>query len=328
MEGLWTTQVGSLPKPPALAKARTEFARGKLPQEDLEAMEREYTKFWMDFQNELGLDIVVDSEMYRGDMATYFAEMMEGMEISGLVRSYGNRYYRKPIAVGPLKRVKSFTLDWWHYAQSLTNKPVKGMITGPYTMAEWSYNNYYDTQEEFVLAMAEVLHEEVVDLEKAGAKYIQIDEPAVSTRPEDLPLAIRAMAVVVDGIEATTGTHICYGDFEAIYPKMLDIPVDVIDLEMANSDFSLLDLFSSRAPFTKNLAMGVVDVHSHIVENKEQVKAGIYKGLDVVPADRLYIDPDCGLKTRSVDEAQAKLAVIVEAVGEVRQELGLENAQS
>ncbi len=280
----------------------------------------------MEFQNDLGLDIAVDAEMYRGDMATYFAEMMDGMEISGLVRSYGNRYYRKPIAVGPLQRVKPFTLDWWQYAQSLTDKPVKGMITGPYTMAEWSYNSFYDTQEEFVLAMAQVLHEEVVALEEAGAKFIQIDEPAVSTRPEDLPLAIRAMAVVVDGISATTGTHICYGDFEAIYPKMLDIPVDVIDLEMANSDYDLLDLFARQAPFTKRLAMGVVDVHSHVIETKDQVKAGIYRGLDVVPADRLYIDPDCGLKTRTVDEAQAKLSVLVEAVGEVRQELGLENA--
>lgn len=326
MEGLWTTQVGSLPKPPALAKARTDCARGRLPQEELVELERKYTEFWVDYQNELGLDIVVDSEMYRGDMATFFAETMEGMEISGLVRSYGNRYYRKPIAVGPLKRVKSFTLDWWQFAQSLTDRPVKGMVTGPYTMAEWSYNAFYDSQEEFVLAMAEVLHEEVADLEKAGAQYIQVDEPAVSTRPEDLPLAIRAMAVVVDGIKATTGTHICYGDFDAIYPKMLDIPVDVIDLEMANSDFDLLDLFSSRAPFTKKLAMGVVDVHSHVIENKDQVKAGIYKGLQVVPADRLYIDPDCGLKTRTVEEAQAKLAVLVEAVSEVREELGLDNA--
>jgi 5-methyltetrahydropteroyltriglutamate--homocysteine methyltransferase len=326
MEGLWTTQVGSLPKPPALAKARTDFARGKLAQAELVALEREYTKFWMDYQNELRLDIVVDAEMYRGDMATYFAETMQGMEISGLVRSYGNRYYRKPIAVGPLRRLKPFTLDWWQYSQSLTDKPVKGIITGPYTMAEWSYNNYYATQEEFVLAMAAVLHEEVADLERAGAQFIQIDEPAVSTRPEDLPLAIRAMAVVVDGISATTGTHICYGDFEAIYPKMLEIPVDVIDLEMANSDFDLLELFKRQAPFTKKLAMGVVDVHNHVIENKEQVKAGIYRGLDVVPADRLYIDPDCGLKTRTVDEAQAKLAVIVEAVKEVRQELDLDNA--
>ena len=308
------------------SKPEPTFARGRLPHEELEALERQYTQFWIEHQNGLGLDIVVDAEMYRGDMATFFAEMMDGMEISGLVRSYGNRYYRKPIAVGPLKRVESFSLDWWQYAQSLTDKPVKGIITGPYTMAEWSYNNFYDTQEDFVLAMAEVLHEEVVDLEKAGAKFIQIDEPAVSTRPEDLPLAIRAMAVVVEGITATTGTHICYGDFEAIYPKMLDIPVDVIDLEMANSDFDLLELFKQQAPFTKKLAMGVVDVHSHVIENKEQVKAGIYKGLDVVPADRLYIDPDCGLKTRTVDEAQAKLGVIVEAVKEVRQELGLDNA--
>jgi 5-methyltetrahydropteroyltriglutamate--homocysteine methyltransferase len=325
MEGLWTTQVGSLPKPPDLVEARAKFARGKLSPEELHELELRYTKFWVEFQDQLGLDIIVDGEMYRGDMATYFAEHLQGMEISGLVRSYGNRYYRKPIAVGPLKRPKPITVEWFRYAQSLTSKPVKGMITGPYTMAEWSFNNYYDTQEAFVLAMAEVLHEEAVDLAKAGAKYIQVDEPAVSTRPEDLQLAIRAMKVVTAGIEATFITHICYGDFASIYPDMLELPVHIFDLEMANSNYDLLELLKT-SPFSKKLSLGVIDVHSHVIETKEQVKQGIYKALELLPPDRLLIDPDCGLKTRTVEEAQAKLRVMKEATDEVRQELGLENA--
>ena len=161
--------------------------------------------------------------MYRGDMVTYFSENMEGLKISGLVRSYGNRYYRKPIAVGPVGRRAPISLEWWEYAQSLTSKPVKGMLTGPYTMADWAFNEYYSTFEEFVLDMARVVHEEAVDLEKAGAKYIQIDEPAVSTRPEEMELASRALGIAAKGLNAHTITHICYGDFALVYDQLVNL---------------------------------------------------------------------------------------------------------
>ena len=325
MSGLLTTAVGSYPKPDYILRARAQVARGKMEPAELNELEMQATAHWMKLQDDMDLDIVVDGEMYRGDMATYFSETMEGFTISGLVRSYGNRYYRKPIAVGPVGRRGPMTVDWWKYAQGLTSRPVKGMLTGPYTMADWSFNEHYPTFEALVLDMARAIHEEVVDLEKAGAKYIQIDEPAVSTRPEEMELASRALGIVAKGVGVTTITHICYGDFDAVYDQLVGLPVDMLDLEMANRGYELLEVFRRRPlPQDKLLSMGVSDVHTHMVESVEEIKAGIMKGLEILPPERLYIDPDCGLKTRLEDEAVAKLRNIVQAVREVKQEQGID----
>lgn len=321
--GLLTTSVGSLPKPPYLLQARNRAAQGKMDPAELRQLELKATEEWVRFQEELDIDILVDGEQYRGDMVTYFAEEMEGFGISGLVRSYGNRYYRKPVAIGPVARKSPITVEMYRYAQGLTDRPVKGMLTGPYTMVDWSFNEYYPTREAFVMEMARVVHEEALDLERAGAKYIQIDEPAVSTRPDEMELAARAMAVVTEGLSAFTITHMCYGDFASVFDKLIAIPVDQFDMEMANSNYELLELFKDKN-FTKTLAMGVVDVHKHTIESLEEVKEGIRRGLGVLPPDRLFIDPDCGLKTRTVDEAKAKLRVIAQAVREVKAELGIE----
>ena len=322
-KGLLTTSVGSLPKPEHLMQARNKAARGEIAPEELEALERKATERWVRTQEELGIDILVDGEMYRGDMVTYFSEHMEGFAISGLVRSYGNRYYRKPIAIGPVGRTDAITIDWWKYTQSLTDRPVKGMLTGPYTIADWSFNEYYSSREAFILEVAQAVHQEALDLENAGAKYIQIDEPAISTRPEEMELASRALAIVTDGLSAYTITHICYGDFAQVYDHLMRLPVDNLDLELANSDYNLLDLFRSK-PTDKGLSMGVSDVHTHQVETVEQIKASILRGLEVFPPERLYIDPDCGLKTRLEDEAVAKMRNMVEAVRQVKQERGIE----
>jgi 5-methyltetrahydropteroyltriglutamate--homocysteine methyltransferase len=321
--GLLTTSVGSLPKPPELQEARNKLARGRIDPQEVERIERQATAFWIRAQEELGLDVLVDGEMYRGDMVTYFSEHMEGFTISGLVRSYGNRYYRKPIAVGPVGRRTPISVRWWQYAQSLTAKPVKGMLTGPYTMADWSFNEHYATREAFILDLARVVHEEALDLERAGAKYIQIDEPAVSTRPEEMDLAARALGIVTRGLSAYTITHICYGDFAAVFDQLLALPVQMLDLETANSGYALLELFRTH-PSDKALSLGVTDVHSHAIESVDQVKQGISRGLEVFSPERLYIDPDCGLKTRTQVEALAKLKVMVEAVREVKAERGIE----
>jgi 5-methyltetrahydropteroyltriglutamate--homocysteine methyltransferase len=320
--GLWTTTVGSFPKPANLEKARSQHARGELAADKLEAMEREETIRVLKRQEEIGLDILVDGELYRGDMTTYFAELMPGFAISNPVRSYGNRYYRKPIAVGPIRRKKPLTVDWWKFAQSQTSKPVKGMLTGPYTMMDWSFNEHYPSREAMAMDLAEAIREEALALQEAGAKYIQIDEPAVSVRPEELPMAVRALGRATEGLKAKTITHICYGDFDVIYPALLDLPVDMIDLELANSRYDLLDRFRSH-PFTKEIGYGVLDVHSHRIESKAEVKQGILRGLDVLKPEQMFVDPDCGLKTRTVEEAFAKLEVMVQAVREVRQEKGI-----
>ena len=322
MSDLLTTSVGSFPKPPELQAARNKMLRGALEYNQLEQMEREATAFWIKSQEELGIDILVDGEMDRGDMVTYFSELLDGFTISGLVRSYGNRYYRKPIVVGPIGRKNPMTLKTWEYAQSLTDKPVKGMLTGPYTIAEWSFNEYYATFEEFVMEVAKVIHAEAVDLERAGAKYIQIDEPAASTRPEEMELVARSMEVVTKGLSAYTLTHICYGEFEAVFDDINSIPVDNLDIETANSNYSLLELFRGRK-YDKHLTLGVTDVHSHQVESLDEVKAGIRKALEIFSPGQLFIGPDCGLKTRTTAESIAKLKVMVQAVEEIKVEMGI-----
>ncbi len=323
VKGLWTTQVGSLPKPPEILAARADFAKGRMPREELKRLELKATEDWVRFQDEIGMDVIVDGEQYRGDMVAFFAEELEGFTRGGLVRSYGNRYYRKPVITGDLRRTHPITLEWWEFAQSLTDKPVKGMLTGPYTIRDWSFDEHYDSREDAVMALAEVIREEAEGLRDAGATFIQIDEPAVSTRMDELELAIKALGVVTAGLDGVhTVTHICYGDFHNAYPKMLDLPVDQIDLEMTNSNFDLLDAFR-EVPFIKSIGLGVVDSHSHRIESEDEVAAGIRRSLGVIPPERTFVDPDCGLKTRTVDEAKEKLRVVVEGTRRVRAEIGL-----
>ena len=318
---LKTTTVGSFPKSDELKAARAKVRRGQMDPKALLEMERSATKEWIEIQEKIGIDILVDGEQYRGDMATYFAENLPGFTISSLVRSYGNRYYRKPIAVGPIRWEKPITVEWFRFAQGLTKKPVKGMLTGPYTMMDWSFNEHYPNRRAFCLGLAEAIHEEVKALEQAGAQFIQIDEPAVSTRFDEVELAVEAMRIATKGIRVKTGTHICYGEFEKVYPQILDLAVDQIDLEFTNSNFDLLSLIR-KTPFTKEVGFGVLDVHSHRVESVEEIKSSIRKGLEVFKPDQLYVDPDCGLKTRLKEEAVAKLTNMVAAAKEVRKELG------
>jgi 5-methyltetrahydropteroyltriglutamate--homocysteine methyltransferase len=324
-KGLLTTTVGSFAKPGYLQRARNQFAAGKLSEEELKQLEKQATREVIELQEQIGLDILVDGEMARGDMVAYFGEHLPGMRLGGLVRSYGNRYYHKPVIEGEVRWQEPITLELWRYAQGLTGKPVKGMLTGPYTIVEWSFDEFYGSRRDAVLAVAQVIRREAQELERAGAQYIQIDEPALSTRAEDLPLAIEGMGAVTEGLKARTITHVCYGDFASVFPQFLDMPVHQFDLEAANSNYDIIDLFRERGfPEDRELAMGVLDVHTHRVEALDEVKAGIKRGLEVVPPERLYIDPDCGLKTRPWDEAAAKLRVMVEAVGQVRRELGIE----
>jgi len=316
-----TTAVGSYPKPAYLMEARRKYLRNQIAKDELADLERRATAEWIRIQEEVGLDLLVDGEQYRGDMVAYFADELSGFAIAGLVRSYGNRYYPKPVVVGPVGRKAPVTISWFKYAQSLTARPVKGMLTGPYTIAEWSFNEHYPTRRALVLELARAIHDEVVDLDRAGARYIQIDEPAIHTRPEeDFELAREAMEIVTDGVSAYTVTHICYGDVPKIYPAMLRLAVDQLDLALKNEEFALLETFK-QVPFTKDIGLGVVDAHSHRVESVEEVADGIRATLRVIPAQQVYVSPDCGLKTRTVEETIGKLRAMVEGTKVVRGEL-------
>ena len=317
---LLTTSVGSLPKPDYLMAARAQARKGDISPAKLKALEEQSTREWIAFQDEIGIDIVVDGEQYRGDMCAYFAEQLDGFTQSGLVRSYGNRFYRKPIITGAVRRTHPMTIGWWKFAQALTPRPVKGMLTGPYTIMDWSFNEHYPSRRATTLALAEVIHDEAKDLERAGAQYIQIDEPAISTRLDEIDLAIEALRIVTKGLRAKTITHICYGNFHALAPKLMQLAVDQIDLEFANRKFELFDDFK-RLRFTKEVGLGLADVHTHRIESVEEVAEALRKALTVFKPEQIFPDPDCGLKTRSVDEAKGKLQSIVEATRIVRDEL-------
>jgi 5-methyltetrahydropteroyltriglutamate--homocysteine methyltransferase len=317
VKALQTTSVGSFPKPEYLTRARTKASKGEISADELRILEEKATTEWLRFQEEIGIDILVDGEQYRGDMATYFAENLDGTEISGLVRSYGNRYYKKPIIVDELRRRGPISVDWFRFAQGQTKKPVKGMITGPYTMMDWSFDEYYGSREEACLAFAKLLHEEAVALESAGAKVIQVDEPALSTRFDELPLLVKAVGTVTKGLEASSVLHTCYGNYNEIFEYFNKLPVDQLDLEMSNSGLDLLDRFK-REHLKKEIAFGVVDVHSHVVEPESLIRERIEKALTIFAPSKLFIDPDCGLKTRSVEEAKAKLRNMTAATRAVR----------
>ena len=330
MPALITNAVGSYPKPDYLAQARTQFSQGKISREELERLEKQATEYWIRLQERVGLDVLVHGEMERGDMVAYFAgepggRTINGMKLGGLVRSYGNRYYHKPIIVGELSWPGPMTVDMWKYAQSLTDRPVKGMLTGAYTMVEWSFDDYYPSRRDAVLGMAPVIRREVEALVEAGAKYIQIDEPAIHTRPaEDFDLAVEAMQITVEGIDCEFHTHICYGEVEEIYPDMLRLPVKQIHLAFKNTDFQYLDMLE-KTPYDggKDLGVGVTDIHTRFIESVDEVKDGIKRTLKLFSPERLWIYPDCGLKTRTMQEAEEKLQVMVDAVRDVKRELGI-----
>lgn len=314
------TTVGSLPKPDYIVDARAKYARGDMKYEELKELEIQATGFWVRMQEEIGLDVIVDGEMYRGDMAAYFAETMQGFQTGELVRSYGNRYYRKPVITGEVKWCGPITLDWWRYAQSLTSKPVKGMLTGPYTIMDWSFNEYYRTRRDATIAIALELRKEVQALVEAGAKIIQVDEPALSTRIDELDFARDAMEIVTGGINAYFICHICYGNFLPVYRHMLSLTVDNLDLETTRRP-KILEEYLQDNPFDKDISYGVIDVHNHEVETEDNIEATIRHALTLFDKDSIWIDPDCGLKTRSVDEAIAKLRRMVAAVSHIREEL-------
>lgn len=317
-----TTAVGSYPKLDYIMEARHKFKKGKITDKKLDEYNKEATSFWIKAQEKLDMDVLVDGEQYRGDMVEFFAENIKGFKKGGIVRSYGNRFYRKPIIVDEIKWTKPVSVEMWKFASSLTKKPVKGMLTGPYTVMDWCFNEYYPGRKSCALAIAREWRKEVEVLVNAGAKIIQIDEPAVSVRPNELSIAIEAMNIITNNLPCYFITHICYGAFEFIYPGMLEVPVDNFDLEMSNSQLDLLELFNKK-PFTKDFSFGVIDVHSHKVESVTQIEGIIRKALNVKDINSLWIDPDCGLKTRTVDETVDKLKAMVTAVKNIRKERNL-----
>jgi len=327
-----TTTIGSFPQTPELRKLRRDYKNQLISEEEYKTKIKEMIKDAIKFQEEIELDVLVHGEFERNDMVEYFGEQLNGVAFSqnGWVQSYGSRCVKPPLIFGDVSREKDMTVEWITYAQSLTNKPVKGMLTGPVTMLNWSFVR--DDQDRRVTAyqMAIAIRDEVKALEVAGIKVIQVDEAALR---EGYPLrdekkkeyeewAITSFRIATSSVKDETQihTHMCYSEFSDIIDAIEDMDADVISIENARSDNSLLKIFKERG-YKGEIGPGVYDIHSPRIPSKEEIIEQINAILEVLPKEKVWINPDCGLKTRKWEEVKPSLKNMVDATKEVRNNL-------
>ena len=326
-----TTTIGSFPQTAELRKARADLRAGRLEPAGYEERMRSEIAHVVAEQDRLGLDVLVHGEAERNDMVQYFAEQLAGYVATdhGWVQSYGTRYVRPPILAGDVHRPEPMTVRWTRFAQSLTDKPVKGMLTGPVTMLAWSFVRDDQPLADTAYQVALALRDEVADLEAAGTAVIQVDEPALretlplraQDRPAYLEWAVRAFRLATSGVRDDTQvhTHMCYADFGDILSAIIDLDADVISLEASRSDFGITAQLSA-AGYPNEVGPGVWDIHSPRVPSVAEIEAGLRRAAAGIEVSRLWVNPDCGLKTRAYPETLASLANLVEAAGRVRSE--------
>lgn len=322
-----TTTIGSFPQTTEIRKARADHRAGELTDEQYNEALKQEVKNVIELQERLGLDVLVHGEPERNDMVQYFAELLDGFVVTenGWVQSYGSRCTRPPIVVGDVSRPEAMTTEWSAYAQSLSDKPVKGMLTGPVTILAWSFKRDDVPLSVSADQIGVALADEVADLEKAGIKVIQIDEPALrellplraEDRPSYLDWAVRAFRLVSLQAEPSTQihTHLCYSEFGQIIDAVAGLDADVTSIEAARSKMELLEDIDET--FHSEIGPGVWDIHSPRVPSKEEIVELIKAALVNVPADRLWVNPDCGLKTRGYAEVEPSLVNMVAARDEV-----------
>ena len=315
-----TTVVGSYPKPNWLRRLIREYEKGEISDKIMRRAYDDAVKAVVKEQELAGVDILWDGEMRRDEMTSYFARRIEGFTIYGEVRVWGNNYYPKPAIIDELRYRDELAVSDYKFLRRITDHEIKIPITGPYTLVDWSFNEYYRTREEAVYALAEVINQELRRLADAGASYIQIDDPAIPTHPEEIEVAKNSIEIVTREVDAYIGIHMCYGDYSKIYPKILEFNVDQIDLEFANRNFKDIGIFKEYK-FTKDLGFGCVDVHTRRIESVEEIKDNIRKAFSIVKPERVYVDPDCGLKLLSSEVAFKKLRNMCQAAREIREEL-------
>ncbi len=328
-----TTTIGSFPQTPGIRGARAALRQGRItPGDYRQAMEQEIAQV-IRLQEELELDVLVHGEPERNDMVEYFGELLDGMVVTehGWVQSYGSRCTKPPIVHGPVSRPEPMTVSWITHAQSLTKRPVKGMLTGPVTILKWSFAQEGAAWRQHGMEIALALREEVADLERAGIGFIQIDEPAFR---EALPLrrkdwddyllwAACAFRVAACGAAPATQihTHMCYSEFNDIMPAIAAMDADVISIECSRSRMELLEAFRAFA-YPNEIGPGVYDIHSPRIPTTEEMVALLEKALTLIPRERLWVNPDCGLKTRRTEEVKPALANMVAAARILRERHG------
>ncbi len=325
-----TTTIGSFPQTAEIRSTRLKYRKGELPQNDyIQRMQAEI-KHIVAVQEELGLDVLVHGEPERNDMVEYFGEQLEGYVFSrfGWVQSYGSRCVKPPIIFGDISRPKPMTVQWSAYAQSITDKPMKGMLTGPVTILNWSFVRDDQPRSITCQQLALAIRDEVLDLEAAGIQIIQIDEAALR---EGLPLrrrewsvyldwAVNAFKITANGVADTTQihTHMCYSEFNDIIESIAKMDTDVITIETSRSDMELLDIFD-EFEYPNEIGPGVYDIHSPNIPTEESMLELIQKAALRIPSKRLWVNPDCGLKTRAWPETKAALKNMVHVAQKLRE---------
>ncbi|MDO9452437.1 MAG: 5-methyltetrahydropteroyltriglutamate--homocysteine S-methyltransferase [Stagnimonas sp.] len=327
-----TTTIGSFPQTADIRAARSSFKKGALSEGDYTAAMHTAIREAVEKQEALGLDMLVHGEAERNDMVEYFGEQLSGYAFTeyGWVQSYGSRCVKPPVIYGDVARPKAMTVAWSRYAQSLTHKPMKGMLTGPVTMLFWSFVRDDLSREQVALQLACALRDEVSDLEAAGIAAIQIDEPAIR---EGLPLkaadwpaylawAVRAFRISASGVRTDTQihTHMCYSEFNDILPSIAALDADVITIETSRSNMQLLEAFGDFS-YPNDIGPGVYDIHSPRVPAVSEMTALLEKAIKVIPPERLWVNPDCGLKTRGWAETEDALGKMVQATRVLRERL-------
>jgi len=324
-----TTTIGSYPQTSAIRVARADLRTGKIDQAEYERRMRSEITDVIRLQEHLGIDVLVHGEPERNDMVQYFAEQLDGFFATqnGWVQSYGSRCVRPPILYGDVARPNPMTVQWIAYAQSLTDKPVKGMLTGPVTILAWSFVRDDQPLADTAAQVALAIRDETVDLEAAGIVIIQVDEPAlrellplrVREKEAYLQWAVNAFRLATSGVSDATQihTHLCYSEFGEVIGAIADLDADVTSIEAARSHMEVLDDLNA-AGFTNSVGPGVYDIHSPRVPGTDEMAASLRAALKSVPAERLWVNPDCGLKTRTTEQVTASLEHLVAAAAEVR----------
>ena len=328
-----TTTIGSFPQTPQIRQARRRFKAGQISQADYQAAMHAEIERSVREQEALGLDVLVHGEAERNDMVEYFGEQLEGYAFSqsGWVQSYGSRCVKPPILFGDIHRPRPMTVEWIRHAQSLTRKPMKGMLTGPVTMLNWSFVRDDQPRSLTCQQLALAIRDEVLDLERAGIQVIQIDEAALR---EGLPLrkarwqeyldwAVACFRIAANGVrdETQVHTHMCYSEFNDILASIAQMDADVITIETARSDMALLDAFDAFN-YPNEIGPGVYDIHSPNIPTQEHIVQLMRRAAERIPAERLWVNPDCGLKTRQWPEVVPALANMVAAAKALRAQAG------
>ena len=326
-----TTTIGSLPQTQEVRQTRTKWRKGEISNQDYEQFVKDNINRWIGIQEELDLDVLVHGEFERNDMVEYFGEKFNGFTVTeyGWVQSYGSRCVKPPLIFGDVSWEKPITVKESVYAQSLTDRLVKGMLTGPVTILNWSFAHDAEPQEVIMNQIALALQKEIQALEENGIQIIQVDEPALR---EGLPLdaanwdayleaSAYAFRLATAKVEASTQihTHMCYSNFEDIFNCIDDLDADVISIETSRSHGELISTFEENT-YTKEIGLGVYDIHSPRVPSIDELKENIHRALATIPAKQFWVNPDCGLKTRQENETIKALKVMVQAAKDVREE--------